>query len=130
MAKKSESEVKEVAGIENAKVVLSPVGIINGQETFEGKRLITKTAHEKGVLTATASFNITENFEVVEYTEGDMFVIPKGWKRDSDFEEFRKINKQKNDNGIAFSVPNPVLDEKGKLKYMDSKRVILPLKEA
>jgi hypothetical protein len=82
-----------------------------------------------GGLVVIAPFELERNFQKVEYKEGDFFPIPEGWTRDLAFEEFRKINTKNNPNGIAFSVPNPVLDEKGKLKYMDSKRVLLPLKE-
>jgi len=80
-------------------------------------------------LVVVAPFEMTRNFQKIEYNVGDVFSLPEGWTRDVEFEEFRKINKKQNDNGMAFSVPNPVLDEKGKLKYMDSKRVLLPLKE-
>lgn len=80
-------------------------------------------------LVVVSSFELERNFQKVEYKEGDSFPLPEGWTRDAAFEEFRKINTKDNANGIAFSVPKPVLDEKGKLKYMDSRRVLLPLKE-
>lgn len=76
-----------------------------------------------------APFELERNFQKFEYKEGDSFPVPEGWARDYAFEEFRKINTKENPNGIAFSVPKPVLDEKGKLKYMDSRRALLPLKE-
>lgn len=81
-------------------------------------------------LIVVAPFDVTHNFQTVQFSEGEEFIAPEGWTRDDAFEEFRKINTKDNPNGIAFSVPKPVLDEKGKLKYMDSRRVLLPLKEA
>lgn len=78
---------------------------------------------------ATADFEIEKNFKVVLIKQGDTFAIPEGWERDNEFEEFRKIDRKGARGGIAFRVPYPVLDERGKPKYIDSRRVILPLKE-
>lgn len=81
---------------------------------------------------ATSPFELKRGYKTVEYKIGDMFPVPEDWTRDTAFEEFRKVNKNSNGtlNGVTFSVPLPVLDEKGNLKYMDSRRVILPLREA
>ena len=73
---------------------------------------------------AIAPFELQLGYKVLKYKAGDTFKVPEDWQRDTSFEEFRK-----NKNGVVFTEPVPVLDEKGKLKYMDSRRVILPLKE-
>jgi hypothetical protein len=68
-------------------------------------------------LIVTAPFEIVRNYKTVSYKKDDEFKIPEDWTRNPE-----RVN--------AFSVPKPVLDEKGNLKYMDSRLIILPLKEA
>jgi len=99
----------------------------NAVDTQEIAEAVTP---KKGKLVAVAPFELERNYKTIQCNVGDVFEPLEDWSRDLAFEEFRKINTKKNDNGIAFSVPLPILDEKGKLKYMDSRRVILPLEEA
>jgi hypothetical protein len=90
---------------------------------------IENEAPSAGKLVAAAEFEIMRGYQSVSYKEGDEFPVPEGWTRDAAFEEFRKINLKSQPNTIAFQVPLPILDEKGKVKYMDARRVVLPLKE-
>ena len=94
--------------------------------SFEEEKEIEtpKAVKANGGFVATASFDLRLGYKTVKYDVGDTFKVPEDWQRDTSFEEFRK-----NKNGVVFTEPLPVLDEKGKLKYMDSRRVILPLKE-
>lgn len=80
-------------------------------------------------LIVTAPFELERNYKMVQYGIGEKFNVPDGWTRDADFEEFSKISLKNSPKGIPFQVPAPILDEKGKLKYMESRRVVLPLKE-
>lgn len=102
--------------------------IVQNEEAAQEVAEIKEVALTGG-LVAVADFEIERNYQKVEVKAGESFIVPEGWTRDTAFEEFRKINTKENANGIAFSVPKPVLDDKGKLKYMDSRRVLLPLKE-
>jgi len=93
---------------------------------------MTEEPRKAGKFIATAQFELKRGYKTVEYKAGDVFPVPEDWTWDAAFDEFRKVNRNAKgeSNGIAFSVPLPVLDEKGNLKYLDSRRVILPLKEA
>ena len=90
----------------------------------EEKKVELPKAVKAGGFVATATFELQVGYKTVKYEAGDTFRVPEDWQRDMSFEEFRK-----NKNGVVFTEPVPVLDEKGKLIYMDSRRVILPLKE-
>lgn len=105
---------------------------IEGKEVTEEVQAPSPVRSEKSAtqLIVIAPFELDRNFQKIEYKEGDVFPLPEGWTRDTAFEEFRKIGTDGKLNGLSFSVPKPILDEKGKLKYMDSRRVLLPLKEA
>lgn len=80
-------------------------------------------------LIAISPFEMERGYKTVMYKEGDEFKIPEGWEIDTEFNEFRKINRKGGAGGMAFRVPAPIMDEKGKPRYIDSRRVILPLKE-
>lgn len=116
---------KKISGEE---VVVESAPVM-GEEVVVKASSKFKAAPSEKRLVVVAPFEVTHNFQTVQFAEGEEFVAPEGWTRDTAFEEFRKINTKDNPNGIAFSVPKPVLDEKGKLRYMDSRRVLLPLKE-
>lgn len=104
---------------------------IEGKEVIEEVQAPSPVRFERHAqLIVSAPFELERNFQKIEYKEGDVFPLPEGWTRDTAFEEFRKIGTDGKLNGLSFSVPKPILDEKGKLKYMDSRRVLLPLKEA
>lgn len=104
---------------------------IEGKEVTEAVQAPSSVRSERlAQLIVMAPFELERNFQKIEYKEGDVFPLPEGWTRDAAFEEFRKIGTDGKLNGLSFSAPKPILDEKGKLKYMDSRRVLLPLKEA
>lgn len=65
----------------------------------------------------------------VRYEAGDEFTPPANWTRDTDYDEFRGIQRKGGaDLGIAFTVPGEILDRKtGERVY---RREVLPLKEA
>jgi len=100
-------------------------------DTQELAEAIMEPAAPSGSLVAYADFEITVNYVTKSYKAGDVFTAPEGWKRDELFEEFRNMDRARGEaTGMPFSIPVPVLDEKNKVKYWDSRRVVLPLKEA
>jgi len=100
-------------------------------DTQELAEAMTETHAPSESLVAFADFDIEVNYVTKSYKAGDVFTLPEGWKRDENFEEFRNMDRKRGvATGIPFSVPVPILDEKNKVKYWDSRRVVLPLTEA
>ena len=76
-------------------------------------------------------FVIYKDFEYngIEYLAGDKFIPHAGWVRDTEYDDFAKVQsvKQRKAPGIAFLYPGEIIDQKTKERAQH--RAILPLKE-
>lgn len=69
-----------------------------------------------------------------EYKEGDVFSVPSGYVRDTEYEEFRNLDTRRGDLGIPFYYEVEIMKQRNpetnKMEpVMDHRRVVFPLVE-